>query len=83
MDCTFVEFDWSKDGSRMVRCSRCGFTSPSPLATPLPKIHRNCDKMGLGDRIAAGLHIIGFVRQCGACNQRQEILNEFGKSIGL
>ena len=91
MDCKFQNDSTPDDsGFRFVRCRRCGFTSPRPLATPLSRIFRNCGKPGLGDRIAAWLAWLGITKAkvaevtggCG-CDARQEALNELGKKIGL
>jgi hypothetical protein len=47
--------------------------------------------MGLGDMVAAGLSAVGITKErvsalvggdCG-CEQRQEALNDFGRSIGI
>ena len=48
-------------------------------------------KAGLGDMVKAGLNAIGITQErvatvlgsCGGCPQRQEALNEFGRSIGI
>ena len=47
--------------------------------------------VGLGDMVKAGLSAIGITQErvaavlgsCVGCEQRQEALNEFGKSIGI
>ena len=47
--------------------------------------------VGLGDMVKAGLSSIGITQErvaavlgsCGGCPQRQEALNEFGRSLGI
>jgi hypothetical protein len=47
--------------------------------------------VGLGDMVKAGLSAIGITQErvasvlgdCGGCEQRQEALNEFGRSLGI
>jgi hypothetical protein len=47
--------------------------------------------VGLGDMVKAGLSAVGITQErvasvlgsCGGCEERQEALNEFGRSIGI
>jgi len=73
------------------RCTICnrlaryasGDASRECLGEPVP--------VGLGDMVKAGLNAIGITQErvaavlgsCGGCPQRQEALNEFGRSIGI
>ena len=96
-DCSFENVDEpDAKGFRLVRCTRCGFTSPRPTNSPLERCHRNCDRPGLGDYVKYGLAAFGITQErvawvrgmfggtgCGGCPERQEALNEAGKKIGL
>jgi hypothetical protein len=73
------------------RCTVClrlaryasGDANRECLGKPVP--------VGLGDMVKAGLNAIGITQErvaavlgsCGGCEQRQEALNEFGRSIGI
>jgi hypothetical protein len=71
------------------RCTVCGRLARHRNTN----IHAECrgpQPMGLGDMIASGLAYVGITNErvaalvgdCG-CQQRQEALNEFGRSIGI
>jgi hypothetical protein len=71
------------------RCTACG----TAIISHTPNIYAACKQQptGLGDWVKAGLSAIGITQErvaavlgsCGGCPQRQEALNEFGRSIGI
>ena len=69
------------------RCTQCGRVVHSST----PNVYAACGPVGLGDMVKAGLSAVGITQErvaavfgsCGGCEQRQEALNEFGKSLGI
>jgi len=70
-----------------VAACRCGFSMPCQNMV----VYHQCVRRGLGDLVAAGLAAIGITpervsavtgRPC-KCKQRQQALNELGRSIGI
>lgn len=71
------------------RCTVCG----AVVISHTPNIYAPCKEqpMGLGDMVKAGLSAIGITQErvaavlgtCGGCEQRQEALNQFGRSLGI
>ena len=82
--CTFEAIEPS-----VYRCTVCG----TVVISHTPNIYAPCkdQPMGLGDWVKAGLSAVGITQErvaavlssCGGCQQRQEALNEFGRSIGI
>jgi hypothetical protein len=83
--CNFVSA-----GAGVLQCDVCGRRSRDTGH----KVHAECrgpQPVGLGDMVKAGLSAIGITQErvaavlgsCGGCQQRQEALNEFGRSLGI
>lgn len=73
----------SQDG--VCRCNGCGFSMPCQR-----EVRHRC-RMGLGDRVAAGLAALGITedlvskilgRPCG-CPARRSALNRLGRRFGI
>jgi len=74
-------------------CTSCGRV----VRSKTPNVYAACGpvrqtpSVGLGDMVKAALSAVGITQErvaavlgsCGGCPQRQEALNEFGRSIGI
>lgn len=79
MKCDFVTTDLG-DGTWEHRCQRQGCEVTRVIDRP--KLVRECNVVGLGDRVAWVLNKLGIrVRKKCNCSKRRQVLNAIGEKI--